>query len=149
MFLPTFSWWRICLVFLELSDGLDDLNFFNQKKKKKKPKKVFENDIEEGVKVCHNPTTTSCLSLPVWSIDISTSCSTSAVPLLFLNHIHMLMAHPVLTCRCSKSGAENRRRANRNAGGWQLGPDASYQKEEAKESGLWWGRDTGERWRWE
>ncbi|KAM3842478.1 eukaryotic translation initiation factor 2 subunit 2 isoform 3-T3 [Diretmus argenteus] len=34
----------------EPSDGLDDLNFFNQKKKKKKPKKVFDNDIEEGIK---------------------------------------------------------------------------------------------------
>lgn len=37
----------------EPSDDLDDLNFFNQKKKKKKTKKVFENEIEEGVKVSH------------------------------------------------------------------------------------------------
>lgn len=33
---------------------MDDLNFFNQKKKKKKPKKVFDNDIEEGMKVCNH-----------------------------------------------------------------------------------------------
>lgn len=37
----------------EPSDDLDDLNFFNQKKKKKKTKKVFENEIEEGIKVSH------------------------------------------------------------------------------------------------
>lgn len=35
---------------------MDDLNFFNQKKKKKKTKKIFDIDeAEEGVKVClHN-----------------------------------------------------------------------------------------------
>lgn len=37
--------------FLEPSDDLNDLNFFNQKKKKKKSKKVFDNDIEESLKV--------------------------------------------------------------------------------------------------
>lgn len=32
---------------------MDDLNFFNQKKKKKKTKKIFDIDeAEEGVKVC-------------------------------------------------------------------------------------------------
>lgn len=37
---------------------MDDLNFFNQKKKKKKTKKIFDIDeAEEGVKVClHNLT---------------------------------------------------------------------------------------------
>lgn len=44
---------EVCFVLLEPSDDLDDLNFFNQKKKKKKTKKVFENEIEEGLKVCH------------------------------------------------------------------------------------------------
>lgn len=39
------------LKFAEPSDDLDDLNFFNQKKKKKKGKKVFGDDIEEGIKV--------------------------------------------------------------------------------------------------
>lgn len=39
------------IIFTEPLDDLDDLNFFNQKKKKKKQKKVFDNDIEEGVKV--------------------------------------------------------------------------------------------------
>ncbi|KAK2889551.1 hypothetical protein QQF64_028268 [Cirrhinus molitorella] len=36
----------------ETSDDLDDLNFFNQKKKKKKPKKdkIFDADLEEGMK---------------------------------------------------------------------------------------------------
>lgn len=39
------------MVFSEPSDDLNDLNFFNQKKKKKKSKKVFDNDIEESLKV--------------------------------------------------------------------------------------------------
>lgn len=36
----------------ETSDDLDDLNFFNQKKKKKKPKKekIFDAELEEGMK---------------------------------------------------------------------------------------------------
>lgn len=36
----------------EPSDDLDDLNFFNQKKKKKKPKKdkLFDNEVDEGMK---------------------------------------------------------------------------------------------------
>ncbi|XP_012680401.1 eukaryotic translation initiation factor 2 subunit 2 [Clupea harengus] len=36
----------------DMSDDLDDLNFFNQKKKKKKTRKdkIFENELEEGVK---------------------------------------------------------------------------------------------------
>ncbi|XP_076869864.1 eukaryotic translation initiation factor 2 subunit 2 [Brachyhypopomus gauderio] len=36
----------------ETSDDLDDLNFFNQKKKKKKSKKekIFDNELEEGIK---------------------------------------------------------------------------------------------------
>ncbi|XP_041946241.1 eukaryotic translation initiation factor 2 subunit 2-like isoform X1 [Alosa sapidissima] len=36
----------------DMSDDLDDLNFFNQKKKKKKPKKdkIFDNEVEEGMK---------------------------------------------------------------------------------------------------
>lgn len=41
------------LLLQEPSDDLDDLNFFNQKKKKKKTKKVFENEVEEGIKVSH------------------------------------------------------------------------------------------------
>lgn len=45
-----------CLLFClikDMSDDLDDLNFFNQKKKKKKTKKdkIFENELEEGMKV--------------------------------------------------------------------------------------------------
>uniref|UniRef100_A0A4W4GUJ3 Eukaryotic translation initiation factor 2 subunit 2 n=1 Tax=Electrophorus electricus TaxID=8005 RepID=A0A4W4GUJ3_ELEEL len=37
----------------ETSDDLDDLNFFNQKKKKKKSKKekIFDSELEEGMKV--------------------------------------------------------------------------------------------------
>lgn len=37
----------------ETSDDLDDLNFFNQKKKKKKSKKekIFDAELEEGMKV--------------------------------------------------------------------------------------------------
>lgn len=34
----------------ETSDDLNDLNFFNQKKKKKKGKKVFDSELEEGMK---------------------------------------------------------------------------------------------------
>uniref|UniRef100_A0A3B1IEK9 Eukaryotic translation initiation factor 2 subunit 2 n=1 Tax=Astyanax mexicanus TaxID=7994 RepID=A0A3B1IEK9_ASTMX len=36
----------------EPTDDLDDLNFFNQKKKKKKPKKdkLFDNELDEGMK---------------------------------------------------------------------------------------------------
>lgn len=45
----------VCFLLQEPSDDLDDLNFFNQKKKKKKTKKVFENEIEEGIKVSHVP----------------------------------------------------------------------------------------------
>lgn len=45
---------RVCLIFSEPSDDLNDLNFFNQKKKKKKSKKVFDNDIEESLKVWRN-----------------------------------------------------------------------------------------------
>lgn len=37
---------------LEPSDDVTDLNFTNQKKKKKKPKKNF-NDLEEGLKVSY------------------------------------------------------------------------------------------------
>lgn len=47
----------------EPSDDLDDLNFFNQKKKKKKTKKVFENEIEEGIKVSHGQLISSCALL--------------------------------------------------------------------------------------
>lgn len=38
---------------LEPSDDLDDLNFLNQKKKKKKSKKekIFDAELEEGMKV--------------------------------------------------------------------------------------------------
>ena len=41
------------LLIKDMSDDLDDLNFFNQKKKKKKTRKdkIFENELEEGVKV--------------------------------------------------------------------------------------------------
>ena len=42
---------RVWFLFSEPSNDLNDLTFFNQKKKKKKSKKVFDNDIEESLKV--------------------------------------------------------------------------------------------------
>lgn len=41
-----------CLSISDASNDLDDLTFFNQKKKKKKTKKIFDIDeAEEGLKV--------------------------------------------------------------------------------------------------
>lgn len=135
---------------LEPSDDLNDLNFFNQKKKKKKSKKVFDNDIEESFKVSRCYTQSSfpsfslslvvCVFLSVYSLYISTYCSSSTVVfswLSFISSCSLLMMFSLnIAFDCLKSGAENRRRADGGAGGRQPGPDASCQKEEVKESGL-------------
>lgn len=91
---------KVCFVLLEPSDDLDDLNFFNQKKKKKKTKKVFENEIEEGLKVCHG--SSSNIFLPfLFSCRRQTLlhvCATYSTSTFFFspNYIHVLIAFYVL-----------------------------------------------------
>lgn len=49
---------------------MNDLNFFNQKKKKKKPKKVFDNDVEEGLKVSRCETSKSLVFLVTFGLCV-------------------------------------------------------------------------------
>lgn len=100
---------------------MNDLNFFNQKKKKKKPKKVFDNDVEEGLKVSHCETSTSLvfpvtfgLCVSVWYRNFTSEYLVLVLPLLshpflFLTTfaLTLLVVSLNFTSRRSKSGAEN------------------------------------------